>query len=57
MKTLKKIGIYLLRIAQVVVLCAGLLILAIFAPKHLAPALIEGVEKGKKAKKKVVKKK
>ena len=48
---MKKIGIYFLRIAEVLLLDIALLVMAIVAPKHLALALIEGVEKGKKQKK------
>ena len=48
---MKKIGIYFLRIAEVIVLDIALLVMAIVAPKKLAFALIEGVEEGKKQKK------
>lgn len=51
MKTLKKIGIYFLRIGEVLVLDFALLAMAIVAPSKLAFAICEGVKEGKKAKK------
>ena len=51
MKTLKKIGIYFLRIGEVLVLDVALLVCAIVAPRKLEYAIIEGVEEGKKIKK------
>lgn len=56
MKTLKKIGIYFLRIGEVLVLDLALLIMAIVAPSKLKYAIIEGVEEGKKKTKKSKKK-
>lgn len=53
---MKKIGIYFLRIAEVIVLDIALLVMAIVAPKYLAWALIEGVDEGKKKAKKAKKK-
>lgn len=54
MKTLKKIGLYFLQIAEVLILDVGMLIMAIFAPKHIGATLVEGVEqaKAKKSRKK-----
>lgn len=51
MKTLKKIGIYFLRIGEVLLLDVALLACAIVAPNKLEYAIVEGVEQGKKAKK------
>lgn len=51
MKTLKKIGIYFLRIGEVLLLDVVLLAGAIVAPSKLKDVIVEGVEQGKKSKK------